>query len=173
MMTDNFDKALPYLESLSVLELLRVHRWTLHKLYDLEVVRTFNPPQGDWAETLVAEASGGKLVKKSVKGHDVVADKTRIQVKSRVITQKGSNKSSSIRNWDFEKLVAVIFNTNDLSITDAREFPRETLESRAHCQGYVNAESLALNATLMRTGADVTEELHAAAVALDRRLSKS
>ena len=173
MMTDNFAKALPYLESLSVLELLRVHRWTLHKLYDHGVVRTLNAPQGDWAETLVAEAYGGELVKRSGKGRDVLVDDMSIQVKSRVFTKKGSNKSSSIRSWDFEKLVAVIFDTHDLSVKEAREFDADWVENRANYQGYVNAESLSLNATLMRSGEAVTERLEEAAVALDSRLSNS
>ena len=172
-MTDNFAKALPCLESLSVLELLRVHRWTLHKLYDLTAVRTFSQPQGDWAERLVAEAYSGELVKRSVKGHDVVADETRIQVKSRVPTPKGSNKSSSIRSWEFDKLVAVIFDTHSLSVKEAREFPSEQLENRAYYQEHTNAETLTLNATLMKTGTNVADELNAAAAALDRQLLES
>ena len=173
MMTDNFNKALPYLESLSVLELLRVHRWTLHELHRLGAVRTFNAPQGDWAEMLVAEAYGGKLEKKSGKGYDLMVDDTSIQVKSRVITQKGSNKSSSIRNWDFEKLVAVILDTQELSVMEAREFVGNRVENKAHYQGYVNAETLALNPKLMQGGTDVTKRLREAAIAVDRRLSKS
>ena len=172
-MTDNFAKALPYLESLAVFELLRVHRWTLHELYRLGAVRTFNAPQGDWAETLVAEAYGGNLEKKSGKGYDLVVDDISIQVKSRVITQKGSNKSSSIRNWDFEKLVAVILDTQDLSVIEAREFVGDKVKGKAHHQGYVSGDALALNPKLMRGGTDITTQLRNAAIAVDRRLSNS
>ena len=171
-MTDNFDKALPYLEPLSVLELLRVHRWTLHKLHKLGAVRTFNPPQGDWAETLVEEAYGGELVEKSGRAQDVLVDKTSIQVKSRVLTQKGSYKSSSIRSWDFDKLVAVIFDTHDFGVLKATEFVGTRVRPKAHPQEHVNAESLDLNSKLMRSGTDITKQLQDAAIAVDRRLSK-
>lgn len=172
-MTDNFEEALPYLQKLSVLELLRVHRWTLHELHTLGAVRTFNAPQGDWAEKLVTEAYGGEPVRRSGRAHDVLVDGTRIQVKSRVLTKKGSNKSSAIRSWDFEKLVAVIFDTHDFRVTQATEFVGTELKRKAHYQEHVNAETLALNPTLMRSGTDVTGKIEAAAVAVDCQLSES
>ena len=173
-MTNHFDSALPHLESLSVFELLRVHRWTLHRLLELGVVRTFNAPQGDWAETLVAEAYKGEIAKKSAKGHDVIVDESRIQVKSGVIhrTKKGSIKSSAIRSWDFEKLVAALFNTDDLGVEKATELLRERIEYSGYYQEHVNAESLPLNARLMSEGTDVTAELQAAAETVNRQYSR-
>ena len=174
MVTNNFDSALPFLESLSIFELLRVHRWTLHRLVELGVVRSLNAPQGDWAETLVTEAYNGELVKKSGAARDVIAeDGSSLQVKSRVVdpTKKGSNKTSSIRSWDFDKLVAVILNTDDLRVEKATEFIGKKVENRAYYHEHVHGESLVLNAILMSQGTDVTKKLQAAETVVNHRCS--
>ena len=123
---------------------------------------------------MVAEAYKGEIAKKSAKGHDVIVDESRIQVKSRVIdpTKKGSNKSGAIRSWNFEKLVAVIYNTDDLRVKKATELLKERIENSAYYQEHVNAESLSLNARLMSEGTDVTDKLQAAAETVNRQYSR-
>ncbi|MYA85679.1 MAG: hypothetical protein F4Y12_08870 [Acidimicrobiaceae bacterium] len=170
-MTDNFNKALPYLKSLSVLELLRVHRWTLHKLYDLKVVRTLNAPQADWAERLVAKAYRGKRAESSAKGYDIIAsDQSLLQVKSTVIGKRKRrwSNSSSFRSEKFNKLVVVIFDAEDLSVRRAAEFSRDEIQHNLRYQEYVNGSRLVIRDSLMDAGVDVTARLQQAAKAIDR-----
>ena len=171
MMTDNFEKALPYLKKLSVLELLRAQRWTLHKLFDLKVVRTLNLPQADWAEQLVAKAYSGTLAGPSAKGHDVVAGNgSRLQVKSTALgkRKRKSTGSSSFRSREFDKLIVVVFDAEDMSVKRAAKFSLEEVDGRLTHQEYVNGDRLMIKDTLMDVGKDITDRLRQAATAIDR-----
>ena len=158
-------------EDYSVFDLIRLHRKTLFELIRRRVVRSLNPPTGDWAETLVKVAYHGELAPKSEKGYDVITgDGTRLQVKARALDypRVGSNITSAIRSWDFDAMVVVVLDPSDLSVTKAARLSRETVKKpenaryRSHVNGYV----LVPNEALMKQGTDVTERLRAAARSL-------
>lgn len=169
MMTAD-SNALPVrVEDLSVLEIMRLHRQTLHELLKRGIVRTLNQPQGDWAETLVKFAYDGRLAEKSEKGFDVITpDGTRLQVKARAIDHQGvgSNTISYIRSWDFDAMVIVLLDPNDLSVGRASELSREIVDDNARFVEHVNGHTLVPNDALMSEGIDVTDRLRTAACSL-------
>ena len=153
-------------ETLSVFDLIRVHRRTLFELRQRGVIRTLNQPQGDWAETLVKVAYGGQLAAKSEKGYDViVSDGTRLQVKSRALDHLnvGSSTTSVFRSWEFDAMVIVLLNPADLSVGRAAELPLGAVRDNARYIEHTNGFVLVPNDTLMNQGIDVTERLRAAA----------
>ena len=154
------------LTTLSVDDLMRLHRAALYELYRRGVVRTLNAPQGDWAELLVTTAYGGERAPNSERSWDVLdGDGRRLQVKSRALdhTQVGSSITSPFRSWDFEAAVIVLLNPEDLSVGRAAEFPVEVVRAKASLRRHVNGYVLRPNAALMDLGVDVTERLRAAA----------
>lgn len=156
-------------EGLSVVDLMRLHRQTLHELVNRGIVRTFNQPQGDWAETLVRVAYNGQLAAKSEKGYDVItADGTRLQVKARALDHHdvGSNTTSAFRSWEFDAMLVVLLDPDDLSVGRAAELPLEVVRDRARYVEHVNGYVLVPNQALMDQGTDVTERLQAAARSL-------
>ena len=156
-------------EDLSVFDLMRLHRQTLYELVHRGIVRTLNPPQGDWAETLVKVAYDGQLAPKSEKGYDVITDDgTRLQVKARALDYPkiGSNITSPIRSWEFDAMVVVLLDLSDLSVCRAAELPLEVVHDNARYVKHVNGYVLVPNQGLMDQGTDVTERLQSAARSL-------
>lgn len=156
-------------EDLSVFNLMRLHRQTLYELVHRGIVRTLNQPQGDWAETLVKVAYDGDLAPKSEKGYDVITDDgTRLQVKARALDHLdvGSNTTSVFRSWEFDAMVVVLLDPDDLSVGRATELPLEVVHDNARYVEHVNGHVLVPNRSLMDQGADVTERLQAAARSL-------
>ena len=152
-------------EDLSVFDLIRLHRQTLYELLQRGVIRTLNQPQGDWAETLVKVAYRGQLAAKSEKGYDVIAsDGTRLQVKSRALDHLdvGSNTTSVFRSWEFDAMVIVLLDPDDLSVGRAAELPLKAIHDNARYVGHTNGYVLVPNDALMSQGVDVTERLRAA-----------
>ena len=156
-------------EDLSVFDLMRLHRQTLYELVHRGIVRTLNQPQGDWAETLVRVAYDGQLAAKSEKGYDVItADGTRLQVKARALDHHdvGSDTTSVFRSWEFDAMVVVLLDPDDLSVGRAAELPLEVVHDNARFVKHVNGYVLVPIPTLMDQGTDVTERLQAAAHSL-------
>lgn len=152
------------LGGLSVAEILALHRATLHELLTRGIVRTRNPPQGDYAELLVALAYGGKTAPSSEKAWDVLTKSgRRLQVKSQTVTNVNSVRTlSAIRSFDFDALVIVLLSDLDLSVVEAREVSRQTVERLSRRQDHVNAFILTPNRAVMEAGQDVTAELRSA-----------
>ena len=168
-MAQDFTGAPVDVEDLSVFDLMRLHRQTLYELINRGIVLTFNQPQGDWAETLVRVAYDGQLAAKSEKGYDVItADGTRLQVKARALDHHdvGSHTTSVFRSWEFDVMVVVLLDPDDLSVGRAAELPLEVVRDRARHVEHVNGYVLVPNQALLDQGADVTERLQAAARSL-------
>ena len=169
MMTTDSNASSVGVEDLSVFDLIRLHRQTLYELLRRGVVRTLNPPQGDWAETLVNVAYDGQLAAKSEKGYDVLTpDGTRLQVKARAIDHHdvGSNTTSAFRSREFDAMVIVLLDPDDLSVGRAAELPLKAVHDNARYVSHVNGHVLSPNDALMSQGIDVTERLRAAARSL-------
>ena len=168
-MTYNSDASSLDLVSLSVLDLIRLHRRTLYELKERGIVRTLNHPQGDWAERLVKDAYGGVLASTSEKGYDVLANGERLQVKSRAIdhrNMRAGELTSTFRSWEFDRMVVVLLNPTDLSVGSAAELTRQVVWENKIERSHVNGFVLTPNDALMSQGKDVTEALHEAALRL-------
>ena len=175
MMTDNFAKALPYLESLSVFELLRAHRWTLRRLIALKVIRSFNQPQGDWAEMLVKEAYNGKLAEASNAGYDVIDERgSLLQVKTRVFEEDiTSLMISDFRSFNFHKLVIVQLNGDDLLVKRAAMLTVDQVKRIVGWDKDKQKDRYRMRAddATMSKGEKITAPLQVAAEILNRRHS--
>jgi hypothetical protein len=160
--TASIDHPPPDLEYFSVPELLRLSRAILRELRSRGIVRSGNAPAGDYAELLVQRATAGDLAPKSQKSWDVLtADRTRVQVKARVITPENpSRQLSPIRSWDFDQLAIVLFDDH-FDITHAVFLDRAIAEPRARWNEHVKGWRLFATATLLAAGTDRTAELAA------------
>lgn len=90
---------------------------------------------GDYAEDLVAKATGGELASASQKGYDVLSGNKRIQVKATRQNVDVTNfpqglrgNTSDIHNDEFDILIGIIFNKNgeiiqaiEVSLEEAKE----------------------------------------------------
>jgi hypothetical protein len=131
------------LENLPTLELLALSRASLRELKRRGVIRSGNAPAGDYAELLVQRATDGELANASQKSWDILtSDGDRLQVKARVITDARSNgerQLSTIRSWDFDAAVIVLFD-DDFRVWRAARVPAAVMKEAAyysqHVRGY-------------------------------------
>jgi hypothetical protein len=127
-------------------QLLQLHADIIAELIEREVVRTKNPPIGDYTEWLVAQKLGLSLSRNSTAGYDATdaTGGTRYQIKSRhVHPVNPSRQLSVIRNLGaqkFDYLIAVIFD-HDFNVQLAVKIPHgviaEYASYRAHDNGHV------------------------------------
>ncbi len=146
-------------EGMSVRDLIRLHRETLHELHRREVVRTWNQPQGEWAELIVAAAYDGKIAENASEEAWDVKTKTgrRIQVKARVI-QKASDTFSPFRHDGFDTFVAVILDTEDLSVAEGWKMSKKRAwENSRHVES-LNGRHITV-AQVRKLGRDITDDL--------------
>lgn len=133
------------LNSLTNLELLRIHTAVIEELKQRDVVRTANNPVGDYAEWLVSTELGLLLTRNSQAGYDATdSDGARYQIKGRRVPySQGSATLSAIRNLargEFDWLIALIFKP-DFSLRYAAKIPSNVVSEvatfRAHTNGHV------------------------------------
>jgi hypothetical protein len=115
-------RPVPTLDTLSDQELLKLWSRVMEELQERKVTRSANSPVADYAEGLVAKATGGTLQAASRAAFDVLGrGGERIQVKARRQTGNRAGQFSAIRKLPehgFDFVVAVVFKT-DLTIRDA------------------------------------------------------
>jgi hypothetical protein len=162
---DGSDRARIDLTKVSIAQLFALYGGILRELRERKIVRTANPPAGDYGEYLVAAALGGELVPNSEKGRDVLAQGRRIQVKTRVVAalrNRGERQLGSFRSFDFDDLAIVLF-ASDYSVWKAVLLPAEMARQRSTYRQYVNAHVMfATDALLAEAGVDdLTERLRA------------
>ena len=144
----------------------------LDELRDRGVVRTANPPAGDYAELLVKTALCGELVDPSVKGHDgVLPDGTTIQVKTRVVTsprRPGQLQTSPFRSWSIGKVALVLLNADDYSVVQGVLLPSATARALSTPRAHVNGDVLMMTAAVLDhpEAEDITQMLNDAATSL-------
>ena len=160
------------LRALDSRTLLRQYAETLTILMERGVVRSRNAPAGDLAETLVAQAYGGRLAPPSQKSWDVeLPDGTTLQVKCRVIDPQGrrSQVYSPFRSWDFDRCVFVLLDINSYDVMNGVEVPATSLRSVARRSEWVAGDRISLSTDLssLEGAHDVLELLSAAMVALE------
>ena len=154
------------LGELSVQDLLGLNRQILAELRARNVVRTANPPAGDWAELLVKTVTGGSLAPNSEKSFDVLTpDGARLQVKARLLDpdKVGSQTLSAIRSWNFDELVVILFRPDDFRVAAAASIPVASVKTLARHSSHVNAFIVRPTRALLALGEDWTAEvMHAA-----------
>jgi hypothetical protein len=146
-----------------LVELLERYRAIPAELRNRGVIRSANVIS-DYAEWLVARASGGKLAPKSAKGFDVVDERgERLQVKARVVSdppKPGEFELGKFTSWLFHAGVIVLFH-DDLRVRSATYLPRETLRAKA---GKNAGTVVVATPDVLAAGQDWTERLRVAAV---------
>lgn len=151
----------------SVGELGRLYRSILAELRRRGVIRTGNAPVGDYAEWLVARASGGTLAPNtSQSSWDVEApDGEHLQVKSRFVADPGNageRQLSPFRSWDFDAAVIVLFD-DDFAVWRAAKVPQSAIEAASAYVEHVNGYRVIARDPLLDAGEDWTERLRVAA----------
>lgn len=167
-MTGVFDDDL--IAGASVGDLLGLYSRVIGELRHREVLRTNNPPAGDYAEWLVARAFGvTRLEANSTASYDLSCEEYgRVQVKGRVVTPGGGPgqlQSSPFRSAKFDHAALVLFNQADYSVQLAVMLPVEAVIERWKARKHVNGHVLFMNGPTMGHGSatDITAMLAAAA----------
>lgn len=109
------------------------------------MVRSNNPPAGDYAEWLVAKAFSAALAPASEKSYDLkFPDGRRVQVKSRVVSSPpvaDQVQSSPFRSWDFEVAAFVLLDAVEyrpvLGVLAPVDVVREHAKPRPHVNGEI------------------------------------
>ena len=97
---------------------------------------------------MVEQLHGGYRLKESSKSTDVVTPEgLRIQVKSRVLRQGDVTKLGTIRSWDFDILVIVLF-SEDGEVSFAGEISSEAAREHAHWEERVSGYSISTTKAL-------------------------
>jgi hypothetical protein len=157
----------PDLSQASVAELGRLYRRILSELRRRGVLRTGNPPVGEYAEWLVVRATGGLLAANpSQSSWDVEApDGELLQVKSRFVTSPtnaGERQLSPFRSWEFDAAVIVLFD-DEFTVWRAAKVPRSVVEGASADNPYVGGRRVFATNGLLDRGEDWTGLLKAAA----------
>lgn len=133
------------LEHRSTPDLLAGYGRTLVELRRRGVLRTNNPPAGDYGEWLVATALGGTLATDtSAKSYDLtLADGRLVQVKARTVSSPplaGQFQTSPFRSWDFDLAAFVLLDVGDYRPVLGVLVPVNVVRAHAKPRPYVNGE---------------------------------
>jgi hypothetical protein len=142
--------------------LLLQSRQPLARLRELQIVRSANAPAGDFAEWLVAKATGGTLAPQSQKGWDVeTSDGRKLQVKARFVSnpiKSGQRQLSTFRSFDFDDLIVVLLDDQH-PVARASCIPRAQVEERGRADDYVGGKRVTASDALLDSGENWTERL--------------
>ena len=168
-MTDIIDKSL--LGQASVSELLGLYSAVITELRARDVLRTNNPPVGDYAEWLVARAfEVPRLEANSTASYDLVCEEFgKVQVKGRVVTpggKPGELQSSPFRSDKFDHAGLVLLNQADYSVVSAVMLPVAAVKERWKKRSHTNSHVLFMNGPTMNhpTAVDIADRLREAAL---------
>jgi hypothetical protein len=143
----------PRLQTYDVRKLLALHSAVLDELRLRDVVRSRNNPTGDYAEWLVAQNLGLKLVTNSSKGFDATDRRGRkYQIKGRrAPARHKAPLLGTIRDYDagdFDFLVAVVFEL-DWSVRCAVRVAHADLKDFLQFREHVNGHNMPFGANLL------------------------
>lgn len=158
------------LESLSPIELLKLHAEIAEELRRREILRSSNNPTGDLAEYLFCRAFGWKRFGNSESSVDAEGDDgTRYQIKGRRLTRHSQSRQlSAIREMKgerFDFLAGLLF-SEDYSVLKAALIPHSIVLAGATFVERTNSHRFLLrdNVWDMPGVHDVTSELRAVAL---------
>ena len=118
---------------------------------------------GEYAERIVAQCLGGKLLGPSHKSADIrLPDGTLVQVKSRVPRQGEVTSLSVIRSWNFDYLAVVLFDT-DGSVYRAIMIPKDIARKFAKPNKHQNGDCISTTREFLycRDAIDLTDKVSA------------
>lgn len=150
-------------------DLLRAYAAILVELRRRAVVRSNNPPAGDYGEWLAREALGGVLVANSVKSYDLMSPQHgRVQVKTRVVSTPmlhNQRQTSSVRSFDFDHAAFVLLRQEDYGVHRGVLVPVADVKAAATRDDHVNGWRLMMTSALLDHPAaeDITDALRQAA----------
>lgn len=160
----------PDLSNASASDLFVLQGQLLAELRHLGVLRTNNPPVGDYAEWLVAQALGvNRLPANSTKSYDLVSDRYgKVQVKARLVSspaKSGQQQTSPFRSKDFDHAAFVLLSDIDFSVVAAVLMPLAAVEDRWTRRQHVKGWTVHMNGpTMTHAGAiDISDDLRRAA----------
>jgi hypothetical protein len=153
----------------STKQLLKTYSMIMDELLARKVIRTYNNPTGDYAETLFQKALRWTLQPNSNAGYDATSDDgKRYEIKGRRITKRnGSRQLGAIRNLEknkFDYLAGILFN-DDYSVNKAVLIPRKKLKEMKNIySSHVNARIFQLDDAVwkIKGARNVTKKLRAA-----------
>jgi hypothetical protein len=160
----------PDLKTASTASLLELHAAVMIELRAREVIRTQNPPAGDYGEWLVVRGLGGDLVKNSEKSYDVAnAEHGRIQVKTRMVStpvRPGQLQTSPFRSDGFSHAAFVQLADSDFAVVRASLVPVDVVRQVWRERAHVNGRIVMMTPTVMAhpKAIDITGPLRAAAL---------
>ncbi|WP_114201997.1 hypothetical protein [Janibacter anophelis] len=160
----------PNLSSAPASDLFVLQGQLLAELRERRVLRTNNPPVGDYAEWLVAQALGvDRLPANSTKSYDLVSEKYgKVQVKARLVSspaKSGQQQTSPFRTNNFDHAAFVLLSAVDFSIVAAVLMPLAAVEERWTWRQHVKGWTVHMNGpTMTHPGAiDISDDLRRAA----------
>lgn len=158
---------------LSIGELLLADRQVVRELRRRRIIRGKGAVVGDLAEWLVAQAYDGTLAPPAQRAHDVtLADGTRLQVKARVVSAAGGvgeRQLGTIAHHDYEILIGILFDDEDVTVYEGLEIPRALVElygAERNGTFTVHLNTATIEALLKDGAIRITDQLRAAAEAL-------
>lgn len=160
----------PSLSLASAADLLALQAATISELRDRRILRTSNPPVGDYAEWLVARALGSELEMNANPSYDLTSTVYgRVQVKARVVStpvKAGQLQASVFRSKDFDHAALVLISAHDFTVRSAVLLPAAIVEARWRWYEHVRGWRLQMNGPTMGhpEAIDITADLNAAAL---------
>lgn len=150
----------------SLRELLAIHVAVLEEIQARGLSRTRGSLVGELAEHIAVTAYGGELVTAGLKSTDLIDGCGRtIQVKARAL-KPGVNRIYAFSSFDFEILVAVMFDLDTFEIQWARELTSADASEIARFRVPSNDYAIATG-KVKRAGIDITAKLRAAYTLMD------
>lgn len=150
-------------------DLLGIYGQVLEELNERKVIRSANAPTGDYAEWLVQRALGGELQPNSNKSADLIANKKKIQIKARILSdpkKSGQRQLSPFRSWAFDDAVIVLFDRR-YNVHRATRIKVAELKAVAKKDKWVSGHRVVARNALLDRGHDITEKLREAAARQD------
>lgn len=137
------------------------------------MLRTNNPPVGDYAEWLVSQAlDSDRLPANSTKSFDLESlTYGKVQVKARLVSspvKSGQLQTSPFRTRGFEYAAFVLLSDVDFSVVSAVLLPLTAVEERWHWRQHVKGWTVQMNGPTMNhpKAIDISDLVRQAAVGL-------
>jgi hypothetical protein len=135
----------------SPIGLMQLRGAVISRLKKLGIVRTENKPLGDYAEDLVCKNLSITRMANNQKSFDAIDDKdgTRYQIKARRASNNtNSIQLSAIRSYDFDYLIAVVFDL-DYQVRYAVKIASCDAKKLAKHSEHVNGDLLTLKESVL------------------------
>lgn len=142
-----------------VLGLLQNYEKILNELMQLGVSRTYDAPNGQYAEGLAEQRLNGTRATLSEKSYDLSCEEFgKVQVKARIARghgKRGETQLSAFRSFDFCHGLVLIFEPN-YTVRSATILRAADLKAAGRQGTHVNATIIHATPELLKLGTDIT-----------------